>query len=210
MYFTFVFGSKPLSPHALAERLLVAEIAETVSSPADGEVHMSRRYEKLVQTIRRAEQVAEMSRALADGQLRVWAQKHPLHAAKLAGSVLVRSATTADNGESSEDEPEHDDGDLATRMSQIVADINESVAGRQVLNAIQHAREQDMYQPHYLASEPYLRLTLRKLNFGLSSVSDNGEEDDGQSGDPLLLVHRSGDCSSPSRFGCHTDSIPTS
>src|SRR5215207_8592998 len=98
--------------------------------------------------------------------------------------------------------PEHDDGDLATRMSQIVADINESVAGRQVLNAIQHAREQDMYQPHYLASEPYLRLTLRKLNFGLSSVSDIGEEDDGQSGDPLLLVHRSGDCSSPSRFGC--------
>jgi hypothetical protein len=43
VYFTFVFGSKPLSPHALAERLLVAEIAETVSSPADGEVHMSPR-----------------------------------------------------------------------------------------------------------------------------------------------------------------------
>jgi hypothetical protein len=48
IYFTFVFGSTPLSPHAFAEWLLAAEIVETVYSPVVSEVRVSPRYEGLV------------------------------------------------------------------------------------------------------------------------------------------------------------------
>ncbi|WP_406071111.1 hypothetical protein [Micromonospora sp. NBC_01638] len=194
VYFTFVFGSAPVSPHAVAERLLAAELAETVTSPVDGEVRMAPRYGDLVRVIRDAQRLAEAGRAVAGGQLGRWARKHPLLAAKLATSVLRRKVRRADGRpiDRGDEEEVDNDEDVETKMLRVVDEVNASVARRQTLNAIQHAREQDMYQAAYLESEPYLRLTLRKVNFGLSGFSDQDELAGGQRGDVLLLVHRSG------------------
>ncbi|RKN50560.1 hypothetical protein D7223_01945 [Micromonospora endolithica] len=194
VYFTFVFGSAPVSPHAVAERLLAAEIAETVTSPLDGEVRMAPRYRELVRVIRDAQRLAEASRAVTGGHWAGWARKHPLLAAQLAISLLSRKmrSTTRRPADRNEDDEVDSHEDVETKMLRVVDEVNESVAHRQALNAIQHAREREMYQAAYLESEPYLRLTLRRVNFGLSGFSDQDKLAEGQQGDVLLLVHRSG------------------
>jgi hypothetical protein len=193
IYFTFTFGSTPLAPNVLAQRLLVAGIAETVSSPVDAEVRMAPRYRQLARVINDAEQVAEVSRAFADARALTWARKHPLLAARLATSALGQKLKPGTRGPTdSEEADEENERDLAADMDSVVAAINERVAHRQALNAIQRAREHDMYQPAYLEAEPYLRLTLRAVNFGLSGFSGEDEVAEGQRCDVLLLIHRSG------------------
>ncbi|MDG4768544.1 hypothetical protein O7632_31295 [Solwaraspora sp. WMMD406] len=194
VYFTFAFGSVPVSPHIVAERLLAAEIAETVTSPVDGEVRMAPRYRDLVRVIRDAQGIADAGRAIADGRLAGWARKHPLLATKIVTSALSRKVGRLSRrlvGGNGEEESGSDD-DLEARMLGVIDDVNSSVSHRQALNAIQHAREREMYQAAYLESEPYLRLTLRNVNFGLLGVPDRDEIAQGQRGDVLLLVHRSG------------------
>jgi hypothetical protein len=194
VYFTFVFGSAPVSPHAVAERLLAAELAETVASPLDGEVRMAPRYKELVRVMRDAERLAETSRVVSDGRLAEWARRHPLLAARLATSILGRKAGRAIDRpvDHSGNKGLEDTDNVETQIRRVVADTNASVAHRQALNAIQHAREQDMYQAAYLESEPFLRLTLRKVNFGLAGFPEHDELAEGQRGDVLRLVHRSG------------------
>ncbi|PWR17331.1 hypothetical protein DKT69_00870 [Micromonospora sicca] len=194
VYFTFVFGSVPVSPHIVADRLLAAEVAETVTSPIDGEVRMAPRYRGLVRVIRDAERLAEASRAVTYGQFAGWARKHPLLAARLATSAVNRKVKGAIGRpiDRSDEEDADVDEDVETKMRRLVEEVNASVARRQALNAIQHSREKDMYQAAYLESEPYLRLTLRKVNFGLSGFAGQDGLAEGQRGDVLLLVHRSG------------------
>ena len=144
IYFTFVFGSTPQSPHAVADRLLGAGIAETVTSPANGEVRMAPRYKGLAQAIRDAEQVSDLHHALTKRRTLAWMSRHPFRFLGLASRVVIAKLSPAAQREGySEDSNERHD-DVGIRMENLIAAIKEGVAERQALNAIQHAREQDI------------------------------------------------------------------
>ncbi|MFI7608953.1 hypothetical protein ACIBTV_28090 [Micromonospora sp. NPDC049366] len=193
IYYTFVFGDSPVSPHAVADRLLAAELAETVTSPADGEVLMAPRYKELARTIRKAEGIAEVGRAIDGGRLLGWICKNPLLAAEVAVLVFGRRLKRAIGRKiDGAGKPSDTDEGVEGMMRDLIDKVNHAVAKRQALNAIQHAREQDMYQPAYLESEPYLRLTLRSANFALAGFDGQEGGAAGQAGEVLLLVHQSG------------------
>ncbi|MFC5265620.1 hypothetical protein ACFPJ1_26210 [Kribbella qitaiheensis] len=198
MYFQFVFSGHPMPLDRVADRLLEAEVAETVSSPVDGLVRMSPRYGELAKHLTKLERLAALSRELEGGPNLGMLWRHPvlgwIRLRVFIQRILGRTGVPAARGEP----VASDDGtdaartrtELADELDQTQQEIKLSVAKRQAHSAIQHAREQDLYQPAYLESEPYVRLSLRALRYAIEDLDVADEP--GQDADVLLLAHRSG------------------
>lgn len=203
-YFTFVFNVPPGPPGVLARRLLAAGIAETCASPADGQVRMAPRYLDLVKSLQQADEVGRFDTVLHSEGLVTAARAHPRLAARVAAATVTGLVTRRGHhdrdgeGEDDGSRPageaaacvEDDDVPVAEQMRVLADEVNDAVAGRQVVAAVQHARDQDMYMPGYLADEPFLRLTMRDVR--LAVTRPDGTADPGQQGEVLLLLHRSG------------------
>lgn len=190
VYFQYVFAGPPRSLGKVADLLLRAGIAETVSSPVDGQVRMSPRYDKLATKLQEMERVAEFSRLLDEGgRARDFWRAHPkLFLRTLAISVLSRFNWRQRDGDpQSTPEGAYDVGENLKRVAE---EIRIGVAGLQAVPAVQHVREWDLYQPSYLLSEPYIRLQLRSVSYGLADL--DGLSPGGQTAEALLMVHRSG------------------
>ncbi|GLP71126.1 hypothetical protein TUSST3_77460 [Streptomyces sp. TUS-ST3] len=189
IYFIYSFdAAHPIDIRKAANRLLKAEIAETVVSPRDGEVRVAHRYQSLVRLMNHSNAIREISEALEQHRLLRWAIRHPIWAMRIfAGSGSRRSRATDESADST----------ISQRIEENVAFIQRAVAEYQSVNAIQHHIERDLLRIPYLVSEPYLRLRLRsagqwlvRMNGG--GVRPPGNLDEGIRADVLLLIHRSG------------------
>ncbi|MEU8046701.1 hypothetical protein AB0B71_21455 [Micromonospora echinofusca] len=191
-YFVFNFcAKKPFDIHKAADRLLRAGIAETVASPADGEVRVAHRYRDLFDLWQKAHTIAEVKALLDEGDYRGIARRHPSWAARLARAVITSKIRRA--SESSEDFVE-DDSDPLSEAIQL---IENGVTQVQTINAIQQDIERKIFRPAYLDNEPYLRLTLRATVQWLALLNGGERREaadlsQGQVANALLLMHRSG------------------
>jgi hypothetical protein len=162
VYYVFSFSaSEPLDVNAVADRLLAAQVAETVGSPAREDVRVSPRYRDLVKTLHQAEALAELDEVLkSKSGLLSWARRRPRLAARILPTAILnvlRPGARTDDAESAE-EP------LDEAMRKTIEDITLSVADAQALNAIQQFVEARLFEPDYLVGEPYLRLRLRETH----------------------------------------------
>lgn len=188
VYFQYVFAAPRAPLHKVAQTLLTAGIAETVSSSVDGQVRMAPRYAELARMIAQLEGLAELSSEFErDGVHWSVLWRHP----KLTWLILRKSLARSRADEEDRDPGDEPAEEFAARMGESVDEMKIAVAQAQSLSAIQHARERDLYQPAYLNSEPYLRLRLRSVHFSVHDATKS-DLDEGQSADILLMLHRSG------------------
>jgi hypothetical protein len=219
LYFTFVFDSDFRDATTVAQRLLKRGVAEASVSPRDGQVRMAPRYRALDKQLRRADALGDLDTALTDGNLISALRAYPRMAPRFAWafargitSEYLRPSKSDESGVSADREsatPRDDDSmtegasysspdgeasdgepSVARQMADLREEISLAVADRQAVAAIQHARDSDMYQPGYLADEPFLRLTLRRAACVLAE--DSGKKPIDVPIDVLLMVHRSG------------------
>ncbi|MFE5617451.1 hypothetical protein [Streptomyces sp. NPDC056524] len=189
-YYIFSFDAGgPLDIRQSADRLLRAGIAETVVSPRNGEVRVAHRYRDLARLVGHSATLQDLDRATRDGGLLGWMVRHPIWAAKIFGRALTgsRIGETTERGSTSESE----------LLSENLSFIYESVAREQSINAVQNYMENELLNPSYLQSEPYLRLHLRGAKQWLTRLDGGnlrtpGNLDQGVMVDALLLIHRSG------------------
>ncbi|MFC9700331.1 hypothetical protein ACFTWD_06505 [Streptomyces sp. NPDC056943] len=189
IYYIFSFDAGgPLDIRRSADRLLRAGIAETVVSPSSGEVRVAHRYRALARLLNQTSTLQELDRAIQEGGILKWSVRHPIWSLKLlAGVFRSRGAGRS----------EQDDTSMADLLSENLIFLHEAVAREQSINAVQHAIENNLLNPTYLLSEPYLRLRLigakqwlNRMNGGL--LRDPGNLEEGVMVDALLLLHRSG------------------
>ncbi|MFD7575516.1 hypothetical protein ACFV6U_34195 [Streptomyces sp. NPDC059810] len=189
-YYIFSFDAGgPVDIGKAADKLLRADIAETVVSPRSGEVRVAHRYKSLARLLDQTATLQDLDRAMREGGLVKWMVRHPIWAAKLFGNVVSRAAgpETATQSDTSTSE----------LLSENLTYIHESVARQQSVNAIQNFMENELLNPSYLQSEPYLRLHLRGSRLWLTRLDGGvlrpqGNFDEGVISDALLLIHRSG------------------
>ncbi|MFI6081288.1 hypothetical protein ACIBBB_09970 [Streptomyces sp. NPDC051217] len=190
-YFTFTMGgASRVGIHAAANRLLKAEIAEMVGSPASPEVRVSPRYSNLVKLLREIDALRELASAVDSGGMRSWALRNPLRALRILPRIFSPSRRTSDA------EP-IDFPSFLSQMQENADFIASSVADEQAINAIQHAIEGEIYRSGYRAEEPYLRLRLRDIAVRLRMLSDGevrAQDDFSEAtyANATLLLHRSG------------------
>ncbi|MFG2641627.1 hypothetical protein ACGFYP_11740 [Streptomyces sp. NPDC048370] len=189
-YYIFSFDAGgPIDIRKSADRLLRAGIAETVVSPRNGEVRVAQRYQDLVDLVSHTATLQDLGRVTEEGGLFGWMIRHPIWAARLFGRALTGSR----GGEGADRE--------GTPASELLSEnlnfIYESVARQQSVNAIQNYMENELLNPSYLQSEPYLRLHLRGARqwltrLGGGTLRTPGNLDEGVITNALLLIHRSG------------------
>jgi len=191
-FFTFAFDvGRDVNYRAIAQRLLDSGIAETIVSPVDGLVRVSRRYKDINKMRAHLEALRDASEYL-DGERTFrslsWRAVLELLKALVAAGVkrwprLRRgSSIVADD----EDNPELD-------LSEAVRDVERGVQSAQVVAALQYAVDQKVLSPSYLAGEPYLRLELRPVRLGQFMREEMDFGGDEQSDhEVLLLLHKSG------------------
>lgn len=192
VYFTFATAHSPTDLRALADRLLEAGIAETVSSPLDGDVRLAPRYKAMLPLMARAARAGAAVKASSDGTWREFVQMYPVRGRALYARAWW-SVTVARLRPRAQREPEEwDDSDIPAQMLKVISDIEDGVARRQSIAAIQQARDADIFRPAYLESEPFLRLTLRHANLDIQPARGLDVPSEPQRVDPLLTLHRSG------------------
>lgn len=176
----------PIDVRSIAEKLLVAGIAETVASPADAEVRISPQLATLEKQIRDLGNVQGLYNIHSRLDLIKWASRNPILAAKLARrarKLESTSQTTRSAGES--------------RLKEVEQQTKQIIWEAQATNAVQHAIESDLYSPAYLSDEPYLRLALHGFPCWLDITDGgtprkSGDTSDGIMANVLLLIHQSG------------------
>ncbi|MCA1606902.1 MAG: hypothetical protein LC775_15860, partial [Acidobacteria bacterium] len=176
---------------ALAQTLLNAGIAETVVSPTDGQVQVSRGYKDLAKLRKRLEiyrdayQFLKSERTFRSLSIR----------AKLAlVQSLIRTAVT-NRLHSRRDIRNDEDQDVDSKrnLDERVSEVDERVQGARFVAALQYAVDNNLFNPRYLASEPYLRMELRPIRLGaFSSETMNFGDAEKLEHEVLLLLHRSG------------------
>ncbi len=195
IYYTFTSATeKPLDLHKAATRLLKSGVAETVCSPAEGEVRVSPRYRQLAKLHRKATRLQESQRLLSEGQFRSLITRHPLMAMRVAASIgrsLLRGEIPQ------EDVVEEDTSPDDSTLDEAIELIERSVAARQSVSGAQHAIESTLLRSAYRDSEPYLRLLLRPSRHWLIHMAGGTQREIDDFGSPshveaLLLIHRSG------------------
>lgn len=189
IYYTWVTGGKPLTPHKVAQRLLNRGVAETSTSSRDGEVRLAPRYKAVHRSLRDAQKHADFVELVGRGDLRTAARRHPLGVSRIVWWLGIHRLKTIFRTTSGESTVEPNSlEETAQMMRDLADDVAGSVYRRQAVSAIFHAAEKQMYRPGYLESEPYLRLQLRHLKADLFTQPSP----DKQTLDFLLNVHRSG------------------
>ncbi|MFF3098436.1 hypothetical protein [Streptomyces cyaneofuscatus] len=145
---------------------------------------MAPRFRRLSRLIDETERWSSFAQAARDGKPIRWALRHPIHA--LRNPVVTLFAAGSEELEGS-----------CQRMNATATSIRESVARRQITNAIQGAMERDLYRPGYLEDRPYVRLLLRGAKIWLSTLSGGDERSSTDNREArwvevTALVHKSG------------------
>lgn len=191
VYFQYVFSITPANINHIAEKLLKSGLAETVSSPKDGEVRISNRFAPINTDI---QHIIFDYYLYNSGASKIWvARQYPWKTVYSLTRRLIKSVSSALNSifgpsrrETAERIAHQETGDDETTAYDR---LRESIAQLQVIPAIQHTIETDLYQPGYLQGEPYLRLSLRAAHIELGR---KGQQPLGIASEIQLLIHRSG------------------
>lgn len=197
VYFVYSFGAQaPVDVNRVADALLASGLAETVASPASIDVRVSPRYRDLARLMRQAEDVEELQAIISSDPsgLLGWLAKHPRLALQVSKSALSGRLRRRTHRQTSSKTQESVVTDNNGRTSEMIA---ESVAEAQLVNAIQGHVERSIFQPEYLATEPYVRLRLRRTSIWWDTLTGGAPRnaDDEQEEivcDALMLIHRSG------------------
>src|ERR1700735_5239236 len=153
VHYIFMWAAAaPIDVRSVAAKLLAAGIAEPVGSPAYPEVRISPQLAKLGNHLNDLKRIKEVINLHRWRDLARWMIRNPRLAAKLI--LLLIS-----NRELSTRTPKHIQDDLG----ELEQEIKKIVWNAQLINAIQHSIESDLYASAYLSDEPYLRLTLHGL-----------------------------------------------
>jgi hypothetical protein len=176
----------PIDVRSIAERLLVAGIAETTGSPASPEVRISPQLATLEKQIRDLGNVKGLYNIHTRLDLIKWVSRNPVLAARLVKHMRNREETAPASQSTGQD-----------GLTEVEKQIKQVIWDAQATNAVQHAIESDLYAPSYLSDEPYLRLTLHGFPCWLD-ITEGGiprkkdDTSDGIMANVLLLIHQSG------------------
>jgi len=191
-FFTFAFDlGREVNYRTVAQNLLNSGIAETVVSPVDGLVRVSRRYRDISKLKTQLEAVRDAS-AYIDHEraFKSLSWRAKLVLLKAFVTILAKGQLRL-RARSSDDEIDKIDSEID--LDEVAFDIDRGVQSAQIVAALQYAVDRKVLSPSYLAGEPYLRLELKpirlgqfipeEMNFGGNDQSDH---------EVLLLLHKSG------------------
>jgi hypothetical protein len=191
IHYIFTWSTRhPLDLRKVASKVMSAGIADTVGSPTGPIIRVSRNFKKLEKNVRVLESLQQLSSIEARSELIKWISKNPNLAARILATSAKRKASSGDRERARPLESTAGIKDSAEQLKNIVSEA-------QVVNAIQHEIENELYASAYLSSEPYLRFRLKYMPCWLA-ITDQGldrEEGDISGGvllEAVLLVHRSG------------------
>lgn len=199
VYFTFSFSATTtINTTQVANKLLKAGLAESVSSTTSDEVRVSPRFGELSRLIRQTDRLGHASDEYGapETNMLLWVTKHP----RISLPVLSRQLWYKATRRQRPARPEASDSDsqpLSEKMAELGTHIKHSVSYAQATNAFIHAIEKDLFRPSYLDASPYVRLNLRYTGQWFTRKSDGttrarDDWDEGIKVDAMLLIHPSG------------------
>jgi hypothetical protein len=184
IFYNFVFDlGGPVNPTQVARKLLREDFAISAANYRTGEVEQAERFETLLSLRGQAQDLLELKRQLDLGSMKGllgWAVRHPSTA--LMVLRLMRGAK--DTAGEPEEPAEQADQDLSARMDDVVRSMDEMMTTTQLMEALQHHCDRELFTPSYLGQLPFARVSLQPFR-----ATIEGEDIDL---DVDLLVHRAG------------------